>query len=161
MGSRDGFHAAGSISVLHRLSEDCGSVRFVRRRKSAELREPECVQDPRRFGHGDVVDVGWTQALFSYRGVARRRGSARASRHEENRQRGLGAARLRGDRGGGGRGVDAATSRPLPGAALSERWILDIDTTVKPLYGRQEGAVVGYNPKKPGRPSHCYHTYSM
>jgi hypothetical protein len=44
---------------------------------------------------------------------------------------------------------------------LSECWILDIDTTVKPLYGRQEGAVVGYNPKKPGRPSHCYHTYSM
>ena len=44
---------------------------------------------------------------------------------------------------------------------LSERWILDIDTTVKPLYGRQEGAVVGYNPRKPGRPSHCYHTYSM
>src|ERR1700752_1195133 len=45
-------------------------------------------------------------------------GPARASRHEENRQRRLGAARLRGDRGGGGRGVDAATSRPLPGAAL-------------------------------------------
>jgi hypothetical protein len=44
---------------------------------------------------------------------------------------------------------------------LSESWILDIDTTVKPLYGHQEGAVVGYNPKKPGRPSHCYHTYSM
>ena len=38
---------------------------------------------PARFGHGDVVDVGWTQALFSYRGVARRRGPARASRHEE------------------------------------------------------------------------------
>jgi hypothetical protein len=44
---------------------------------------------------------------------------------------------------------------------LSEPWILDVDTTVKPLYGRQEGAVVGYNPRKPGRPSHCYHTYSM
>jgi len=40
-------------------------------------------------------------------------------------------------------------------------WILDIDTTVKPLYGHQEGAVIGYNPKKPGRPSHSYHTYSM
>ena len=39
--------------------------------------------------------------------------------------------------------------------------VLDIDTTVKPLYGHQEGAVVGYNPKKPGRPSHSYHTYSM
>lgn len=29
-------------------------------------------------------------------------------------------------------------------------WIRDIDTTVKPLYGKQEGAVVAYNPKKPG-----------
>src|SRR5271157_2062446 len=44
---------------------------------------------------------------------------------------------------------------------LAEPWVLDIDTTVKPLYGHQEGAVVGYNPKKPARPSHCYHTYSM
>ena len=44
---------------------------------------------------------------------------------------------------------------------LGEPWILDIDTTVKPLYGHQEGAVVGYNPKKPGRPSHVYHTYAM
>src|SRR5208283_1854143 len=44
---------------------------------------------------------------------------------------------------------------------LSEPWILDVDTTIKPLYGHQEGAVLGYNPKKPGRPSHCYHTYSM
>ena len=38
-------------------------------------------------------------------------------------------------------------------------WILDVDTTVKVLYGKQEGAVVGYNPKKPGRPSHTYHTF--
>lgn len=38
-------------------------------------------------------------------------------------------------------------------------WILDVDVTVKPLYGHQEGAVVGYNPKKPGRPSHTYHSY--
>jgi len=44
---------------------------------------------------------------------------------------------------------------------LGEPWILDVDTTIKPLYGHQEGAEVGYNPKKPGRPSHCYHTYSM
>jgi hypothetical protein len=42
---------------------------------------------------------------------------------------------------------------------LSEPWILDVDTTVKPLYGHQEGAAVGYNPHKPGRPSHSYHTY--
>jgi hypothetical protein len=43
--------------------------------------------------------------------------------------------------------------------ALSLPWILDIDVTVKPLYGRQEGAQIGYNPQKPGRPSHVYHSY--
>lgn len=44
-------------------------------------------------------------------------------------------------------------------AALSTAaWILDTDTTVKCLYGGQEGAVVGYNPTKPGRPSHNDHT---
>jgi len=40
-------------------------------------------------------------------------------------------------------------------------WILDADITVKPLYGEQEGAVIGYNPQKPGRPSHTYHTYMI
>ena len=49
------------------------------------------------------------------------------------------------------------TTRPL----LSESWILDADTTVKPLYGEQEGAVVSYNPTKPGRPSHTYHSYMI
>jgi hypothetical protein len=44
---------------------------------------------------------------------------------------------------------------------LFEPWALDMDSTVKPLYGHQEGAVLGYNPKKPGRPSHVYHTYTM
>lgn len=43
--------------------------------------------------------------------------------------------------------------------ALGLPWILDIDVTVKPLYGRQEGAAIGYNPHKPGRPSHVYHSY--
>ena len=37
---------------------------------------------------------------------------------------------------------------------LDVPWILDTDTTVKPLYGHQEGAVISYNPRKPGRPSH-------
>lgn len=46
-------------------------------------------------------------------------------------------------------------------ALLSEPWILDVDTTVKTIYGHQEGAVVGYNPHKPGRPSHAYHTYFL
>ena len=44
---------------------------------------------------------------------------------------------------------------------LDAPWILDTDTTVKPLYGHQEGAVVSYNPRKPGRPSHSDHTDLM
>lgn len=44
-------------------------------------------------------------------------------------------------------------------AALQRPWVLDIDATIKPLYGRQEGAEVGYNPHKPGRPSHVLHTF--
>ena len=43
--------------------------------------------------------------------------------------------------------------------ALSTPWILDVDTTVKLLYGHQAGAEIGYNPTKPGRPSHTLHTY--
>ncbi len=42
---------------------------------------------------------------------------------------------------------------------LETPWILDLDATIKPIYGHQEGAMLGYNPKKPGRPSHVYQTY--
>ena len=47
----------------------------------------------------------------------------------------------------------------LGAGSLEVPWVLDIDVTVKPLYGKQEGAVVGYNPAKPGRPSHAYHSF--
>jgi len=47
------------------------------------------------------------------------------------------------------------------GPLLSVPWILDIDSTIKTIYGHQEGAQVGYNPHKRGRPSHVYHTYLM
>ena len=47
--------------------------------------------------------------------------------------------------------------RPL----LREPWILDVDTTIKPLYGQREGAVVSDNPKTPGRPSHACHSAMM
>lgn len=43
--------------------------------------------------------------------------------------------------------------------ALGTDWILDGDTTIKVLYGHQAGAEIGYNPTKPGRPSHSIHTY--
>jgi hypothetical protein len=41
-------------------------------------------------------------------------------------------------------------------ALLEQEWVLDLDATVKTLYGKQEEARVGYNPMKPGRPSHVY-----
>ena len=44
---------------------------------------------------------------------------------------------------------------------LTTPWILDVDVTVKPIYGHQEGAKIAYNPHKPGRPSHTYHSYMM
>lgn len=43
--------------------------------------------------------------------------------------------------------------------ALDKPWVLDIDASIKPLYGRQEGAELGYNPSKPKRPSHALHTF--
>lgn len=52
----------------------------------------------------------------------------------------------------------ASITRPILGLAP---WVLDTDNTVKPLYGKQEGAEISYNPKKPGRPSHAYHSYFM
>lgn len=42
---------------------------------------------------------------------------------------------------------------------LTDPWVLDIDVTIKPLYGYQEGSVVGHNPHKPGRPSHAIHSF--
>jgi hypothetical protein len=37
---------------------------------------------------------------------------------------------------------------------LQDRVVLEIDSTVETLYGRQEGAEIGPNPHKPGRPSY-------
>src|ERR1017187_7876838 len=62
------------------------------------------------------------------------------------------------DEGDSGRGLKKhlkASYEPL----LQEPWVLDVDTTLKPLYGHQQDAKVGYNPTKPGRPSHAYHSY--
>src|SRR5512145_2803655 len=46
--------------------------------------------------------------------------------------------------------------------AAGSAWLRrHLDHCSKPLYGHQEGAVLGYNPKKPGRPSHTYHTFLL
>jgi hypothetical protein len=49
--------------------------------------------------------------------------------------------------------MDAALAEST-GEALHTPWVLDADTSVKLLYGHQAGAEIGYNPTKPGRPSH-------
>jgi len=45
------------------------------------------------------------------------------------------------------------------GGLLIEPWVLDVDTTIKPISGHQDAAKKGYNPTKPGRPSLAYHSY--
>ena len=47
--------------------------------------------------------------------------------------------------------------RPL----LGEPRVLDVDATVKPLYGHQQTAEVSYNASKRGRPSHVHRSYLM
>jgi len=32
--------------------------------------------------------------------------------------------------------------------SLNRPWVLDLDATIKPLYGHQEGAELGYNPHR-------------
>ena len=44
---------------------------------------------------------------------------------------------------------------------LAQQYVLDLDPSVKTLYGHQEGAAIGYNPHKHGRPSHCFHVMSI
>jgi hypothetical protein len=43
--------------------------------------------------------------------------------------------------------------------ALDRPWVLASTPASSPLYGRQEGAEIGYNPAKPMRPSHVLHTF--
>lgn len=50
-------------------------------------------------------------------------------------------------------------SRKMYESLLTTPYVLDLDPTVKTLYGNQEGAVPGYNPQKPGRNSHSLHSY--
>ena len=145
------FTPLGQLPFFIDFLKAAGAVRGVGGGLPAALHEPERAQEARRAGDGDGVDVGWAQALRAYRGaterprVAELLGMSRIVSEDAVRRAfaaiedEAGANWLRGH-------LDHCVE-PL----LSEPWILDVDTTVKPLYGRQEGAVVGYNPKKPGR----------
>ena len=61
-----------------------------------------------------------------------------------------------------GKALDAWLSRhehEVVDSMLRFAYVIDIDNTVKPIFGHQEGAELGYNPQKPGRPSHNHHTF--
>ena len=61
-----------------------------------------------------------------------------------------------------GRELDAWLSRherDVFDRLLAYEYVLDVDNTVKPVFGHQEGAEPGYSPQKPGRPSHNFHSY--
>jgi len=50
--------------------------------------------------------------------------------------------------------------REVTEALLQYPYIIDIDNSVKLIYGHQEGAELGYNPDKPGRPSlNCHSSF--
>ena len=84
-----------------------------------------------------------------------------ARRHAQGVQRGCGAPRFGQDRRSQGTGLAAKPPGLLHYAAAERAMGARMDSTVKTLYGHQEGAEVGYNPHKPGRPSHAYHTYML
>ena len=113
MGPRGGDDAARAASVLHRLSEDGGTVRRVRGGLPVAVRKPQRAQEAGRAGHGDAGDAGRGQALRSHRGGARGRCAAGVARHDESRQRGCDPAGVQGDRRGRRRGLAAQSSGVL------------------------------------------------
>src|ERR1017187_295076 len=117
MGRWVGADGAGAIAVLRRLSENSGAVRRFYRGLPVALHKRERAKESRRVWYGDAVDPVRAQALRAYRGPSWGCGFAGASWHEESPQRGLGTARLRGDRRRRGRGMAASPSWLLHGAA--------------------------------------------
>ena len=64
---------------------------------------------------------------------------------------------------GGGQAWAAKHLLEMNFALLKETsyWVMDLDTTIKTLYGSQEGAALGYNPHKRGHKGHAIHTISI
>ncbi len=133
----------GRMGTFERLAERCPVERTSP--NAAPVREVlhsfavTALIEGRRFRH-----VGWVQddpGVAAVLGLARVRGEDALPRLVQ----GLSAAEARTWLGT----VETDLYRALP-----ERFIGDWDSTVNTRYGQQEGAEVGYNPFKRGRPSH-------
>src|SRR4029077_16937196 len=137
---------------------------------------PECPAQARSAWHRAAVCSGGSSALRPHHGAARRSGEPAAAWHAKGAEREPAPAKA-----GDAVRRNLGKIEEAPGLTwlqdhldyfvaplLDEPWALDVDTTIKPLYGEQEGAELGYNPHKPGRPPafagaglHCYHTYML
>jgi hypothetical protein len=115
--------------------------------------------DKRDVLHADAGAAGRPPPLRPHHRAAWRRGGCAGPGHGPCRQRGRAAPGAGAHRRGQQRGLDAPEPDALGARALDRPWVLDIDASIKPLYGRQEGAEIGYNPTKPMRPSHVLHTF--
>ncbi|MCX6929939.1 MAG: transposase [Verrucomicrobia bacterium] len=133
----------GRMGTFERLAERCPVERTSP--NAAPVREVlhsfavTALIEGRRFRH-----VGWVQddlGIAAVLGLARVRGEDALPRLV----RGLSAAEAR---------TWLGTAETELYRALPERFIGDRDSTVNTRYGQQEGAEVGYNPFKRGRPSH-------
>ena len=150
-------HSAWSVAVFHRLPE---TGRSIRRGLSVAVQQPEFTRGPgcilgtlvlaivtggRRYTHVNSLRFdGISPPLLGMNQVCSDDSVLRALKSFEQEKAEVWLKRHLG-----------VPLHPV----MQEGWILDVDTTVKPIYGNQEGAMVGYNPRKPGRPSHSYHTY--
>ena len=157
--TRRSCYSAWSVAVLHRRPE------------TADLFDPFAKACPLQFtspNAPEVQDVLVTLLLSIVTG-GRRYAHVNALRHDGINPSLLGMSKVCSDDSVRRtlKSIDEEKAKvwlkqhltvPLHPVA-QDGWILDVDTMVKPIYGKQEGAEVGYNPPKPGRPSHCYHSY--
>jgi len=115
---------------------------------------------PNQSNHASEKRAGLATLLLSILAGQHRYAHITAMRHDSIHPERLGVSRLvsedaarralaRIDEASGVAWLDrhlAKTTQPV----LTTPWILDLAATVTCLYGKQEGAVVGDNPKKPG-----------
>src|SRR3954451_23740062 len=137
---RDGpSHPVRAVAVFHRLPQAGWAFRHLGGGLPVVTDQPECTQQARPTRHCNVVCAGRASALCAHHHVALRSGEPAVAWHAQGCQRGCGAPRP---------GNDWRSQRPA----------LAVEPSGQDLYGHQEGAEGGYNPHKPGRPSHAYHT---
>src|SRR3954468_20074120 len=158
MGCVSPGHAVRAVAILHRLPQTGRAVRRLGCGLPAVAHQPECTHQTRPARHGAAICSGRPSALRAHHHALLRCAHPAFARHAQGSQRDSvrrGLAK-----------IDAAKGLPwlqnhldyCTAPLLSEPWVLDMDSTVKTLYGHQEGAEVGYNPAKRGPPSHAYHT---